>query len=113
MTLLGKWGLVTGAGSGMGQAIAWALAEEGAQIVAIGRTMSKLQATADRSPVAGAISPLPLDVVDRIRVTEALHGEISRRGTPAFLVNNAGLNIRDRASPNFAPMILTKSSKPI
>ena len=96
MTLAGKWGVVTGAGSGMGQAIAWALAKEGAQIVAIGRTLAKLQATAEKSPVAGAIIPLPLDVADRIRVNEALAAEIARRGTPAFLVNNAGLNIRDR-----------------
>lgn len=96
MTLNGKWGVVTGAGSGMGQAIAWALAREGAQIVAIGRTLAKLQATAEKSPVAGAITPIPLDVADRVRVNEALSAEIAQRGSPAFLVNNAGLNIRDR-----------------
>lgn len=103
MTLNGKWGIVTGAGSGMGQAIAWALAKEGAHVVAVGRTLAKLEKTATQSPVAGGITPLPLDVADRPLVTSAIESEIKKRGTPAFLVNNAGLNIRQRAVATLSP----------
>lgn len=103
MTLSGKWGIVTGAGSGMGQAIAWALAKEGAHVVAVGRTLGKLEKTAQQSPVAGSITPLPLDVADRTRVTSTLESEIKTRGTPAFLVNNAGLNIRQRSVATLSP----------
>jgi len=103
MTLSGKWGIVTGAGSGMGQAIAWAFAKEGAHVVAVGRTLDKLEKTAAQAPLAGGITPLPLDVADRSGVTSAIESEISKRGAPAFLVNNAGLNIRQRAVAKLTP----------
>lgn len=103
MTLSGKWGIVTGAGSGMGQAIAWALAKEGAHVVAVGRTLAKLEKTAKQSPMEGGITPLPLDVGDRRRVMSTVESEIKKRGTPAFLVNNAGLNIRQRSVASLSP----------
>ena len=46
-TLDGKVALVTGAGQGVGQGIAYALASDGAAVVVAGRTLSKVQATAD------------------------------------------------------------------
>ena len=46
-TLDGKVALVTGAGQGVGQGIAYALATDGAAVVVAGRTVAKVQATAD------------------------------------------------------------------
>jgi meso-butanediol dehydrogenase/(S,S)-butanediol dehydrogenase/diacetyl reductase len=43
-----KVALVTGAGQGVGQGIAFALAEEGAKIAAAGRTLAKLEKTCSR-----------------------------------------------------------------
>ena len=44
-TLQDKVAIITGAGQGIGQGIAFALAERGAKVVAVGRTLSKCQAT--------------------------------------------------------------------
>ena len=45
MLLQGKVALVTGAGQGVGQGIALALAGEGAQVAVTGRTLEKLETT--------------------------------------------------------------------
>lgn len=45
MLLKGKIALVTGAGQGVGQGIALALAAEGARVAVTGRTLEKLQST--------------------------------------------------------------------
>jgi meso-butanediol dehydrogenase/(S,S)-butanediol dehydrogenase/diacetyl reductase len=47
MVLQGKVALVTGAGQGVGQGIALALAAEGARVAVTGRTLQKLQATCE------------------------------------------------------------------
>ena len=47
MSLQGKIALVTGAGQGVGQGIAFALAAQGARVAVTGRTLSKLETTAE------------------------------------------------------------------
>ena len=50
MTFAGKRVVVTGASSGIGQAAATILLEQGAQVICVGRKKSGLQAIADRFP---------------------------------------------------------------
>jgi 2-keto-3-deoxy-L-fuconate dehydrogenase len=73
--LTGKRAFVTGAGQGIGRAVALAFAHEGARVVAASRTFAKLQ---DLPRVAPGVLPVELDVTDgaAVRRTIADAGEI-------------------------------------
>lgn len=74
--------LVTGATSGLGRAIALALAEAGHRVLAVGRNRPELDALA----AIANIVPVDLDIRDRAALTERLEGE-----EIDILVNNAGI----------------------
>ena len=85
----GKTALVTGAGRGIGRAIALALADAGAELWLNSRTPSELEAVAGEIAARdGRAHPLPFDVTDSA-ATRAAIGELSRLD---ILVNNAGVN---------------------
>jgi 2-keto-3-deoxy-L-fuconate dehydrogenase len=81
--LAGKHAFVTGAGQGIGRAVALAFAAEGAQVIAASRTAEKMQDLAERS---SAIVPLRLDVTDGAAVARA----VADAGRIDILVNCAG-----------------------
>jgi 3-oxoacyl-[acyl-carrier protein] reductase len=89
--LAGKVALVTGASRGIGRAIAWRLAEQGATVVAAARG-DHAQACADELNAAGhAVQALSLDVTDSEAV-ETVPGEIVKRhGRLDIVVSNAGI----------------------
>src|SRR5580692_11088553 len=66
--LAGKIAWVTGAGSGIGQAAALALAEDGATVILTGRTPDKLENTARRIHNAGQAHVQPADLTDKEQV---------------------------------------------
>lgn len=78
--------VVTGASSGIGEAIARRLSADGARVVAMARRADRLQALADQT---GAY-PVPADLSDADAVAEACQGVISRFGVPDVIINNAG-----------------------
>lgn len=83
--------LVTGAGSGIGRAIALGLAETGARVVAADLDLAAAEATASDS--AGSITAYRVDVADPDAVS-ALRDEVCGGvGTPRVLVNAAGWDI--------------------
>jgi len=85
----GKVALVTGAGRGIGRAIALALANAGAELILNSRTPAELEAVASEiSGHGGRARILPFDVTDNAMVREMIGG-ISRLD---ILVNNAGVN---------------------
>ncbi|KAA0680775.1 SDR family oxidoreductase [Roseomonas genomospecies 6] len=81
--LVGKRALVTGAGQGMGRAMALAFAREGAIVVAASRTLSKME---DLPRIDPAITPVALDVTDPAAVRRV----VAEAGPLDILVNNAG-----------------------
>jgi NADP-dependent 3-hydroxy acid dehydrogenase YdfG len=95
--LAGKIAWVTGAGSGIGEAAALALAEEGATIVLTGRRVAPLEDVAARMIAAGGNAHVQAaDMMDAGAV-QAVGGFIAQQfGRLDILVNNAGLNITPR-----------------
>ena len=88
--LAGKVAIITGAGSGIGAAIARRFAAEGAKLVIMGRRKEKLEETANSCP-EGSVLPFQGDVrkiEDSLAVTEAA---IKFGGKVDTLVNDAGI----------------------
>lgn len=99
--------LVTGAGSGIGKAIALAFAAQGDRVVAADLDLASAEATAKEYPEL--ITALPVDVADRARVDElrdAVHAQV---GVPNVLVNAAGWDRTDQflnATTEFAEKVV-------
>lgn len=87
--------LVTGAGSGVGRAVALRFAREGWALGLIGRRLEPLEETARLAEVPCAV--LPCDVGDAGAVDEAVASLLERFGRLDALVNSAGINIPNRA----------------
>ncbi|HWK27805.1 MAG TPA: SDR family oxidoreductase [Solirubrobacter sp.] len=90
-SLSGKVAVITGGGRGIGQALARALAREGA-VVAIGDLDAGLAASAAAELGNGALG-LALDVTDRAGFTAFLDEVERRLGPIDILVNNAGIMV--------------------
>jgi NADP-dependent 3-hydroxy acid dehydrogenase YdfG len=92
--LQGKVAWVTGAGTGIGEAAALALAAEGMRVVLSGRRGDLLEAVAAR--IGANAEVVTLDVADKHAVAAAAEGILERHGRIDVLVASAGLNVRDR-----------------
>jgi len=86
-----KVALVTGAGRGIGQGIALALAECGANVVCSARSQSEIDLTAERVRALGrrAIA-VPCDVNERAQLENLVAETVREFGRIDVLVNNAG-----------------------
>jgi NAD(P)-dependent dehydrogenase (short-subunit alcohol dehydrogenase family) len=82
--------LVTGAGSGIGRAVAVTLASAGWRVALTGRRADALEETA-RLAGAGAL-PLPADVTQPDAVRALFDAVVARCGRLDLLFNNAGAN---------------------
>lgn len=89
--LAGRVALVTGAGRGLGFAIAQRLAQSGARVWLNGRNAGALAQAA--AAIGGAATPLPFDLADDA-ATAAAFARLEREGGLDILVNNAAQ--RDR-----------------
>ena len=104
MRLQGKGAIVTGAGSGIGEAVARCFAEEGAAVVTVGRTPAKLErAKAAAGPAGGRLYPYALDVSDREAAEAMVAFAAGVLPQIDILVNNAGTNVPARALDELSP----------
>ena len=95
--LTGKVAWITGAGTGIGEGAAVALAGAGMHVVLSGRRVEPLQAVAARITGAGGQTRvLQLDVADGDAVDAAAQDIATREGRVDVLINSAGLNARKR-----------------
>ena len=95
--LTGKVAWVTGAGSGIGQAAAIALAGEGATVVLTGRRKEPLQETAAVIKKAGGKVEVKAGDLMKASAVAKIAKDIEKKyGRCDILVNNAGLNILER-----------------
>jgi NAD(P)-dependent dehydrogenase (short-subunit alcohol dehydrogenase family) len=87
MRLTGRHAVVTGGGSGIGAAIARALAAEGAKLTLVGRRRDALERVASTLPDAAVA---PADITSRAEVDAAFAAARAAHGPISILVNNAG-----------------------
>ena len=94
INLSGKTAIVTGGGRGIGKAIAYRLAEAGANVVIASRKMENLKTTAEEfSTLAGKTLPMECHI-GRTDQLEALVSETEKQfGVVDILVNNSATNI--------------------
>ena len=84
--------IVTGAGSGIGRAVAIGLSRDGYQVVLAGRRADQLAETARLSGAeAGNVLALPTDVTDPDAVRALFAQTVARFGRLDVLFNNAGV----------------------
>ena len=84
--------VVTGGGSGIGAAVAHALATEGWTVVLAGRRPEALDAVAaSGARLAGVLDPIPADVTSESSVRALFDTTVRRHGRVDLLFNNAGI----------------------
>jgi len=88
--LEGTVALVTGASSGIGEATAAALADEGARVALVARRRDRLEALAERIGSDNALV-IEADVTDQAQAARAVERSVSELGRLDVLVNNAGV----------------------
>jgi short-subunit dehydrogenase len=103
MNLQDKVVIVTGAGRGLGKAIALTLAKEKPKLALLARTKSELESVAESVKTLGAKAlVLPTDLRNPEQIASAVKKVLESYGTIDVLINNAGF------SPQLRPILETR-----
>jgi len=89
----GKQALITGAAGGLGEAMAWMLAREGAKVAVTDVNLAGVQALAGaiNAEVPGAAFAFAHDVTDEAEWVSVIDQAVAAMGGLSILVNNAGI----------------------
>jgi len=91
MNLKDKVVLITGAGSGLGKALAIAAGQEGAKVICAGRRKERIQQVAEEvTKVGGVGMAVEIDVMDEKSVEKGVK-QAEKNGPIDILINNAGI----------------------
>ncbi|HPW70055.1 MAG TPA: SDR family oxidoreductase [Desulfomonilia bacterium] len=92
--LPGKVTVITGAGRGLGKALALRFAREGSSVVLAGRSYDLLEKVCDEIRASGGEGfPVRMDVRDPHSVAQAVEEAASRFGRIDVLINNSGISM--------------------
>lgn len=92
--LEGKTALITGASSGLGFAMAKALAANGASVLITARSEDKLKEAVQQLQQYGDVQGTPMDVRDEDSINKVLGWVKAQWGKLDILINNAGIGMR-------------------
>lgn len=84
----GRHALITGGGTGIGLAIAQALAAQGAQVTIAGRRADVLDRAVAATP---GLHPLVMDVAEEASVVQGVAAAVAARGPVSICIPNAGI----------------------
>lgn len=117
---------ITGASSGIGEALALAFAEAGARLILSGRSADRLQAVAARCGAQHPVDVVPLDLADVDSLPAVTEDVLRRHGRVDVMVHNAGVAHRDlvvatplaidrllMATNYLGPVAITKALLPV
>ncbi|HSU79784.1 MAG TPA: 3-hydroxybutyrate dehydrogenase [Candidatus Angelobacter sp.] len=91
LALKDRVALITGAASGIGQAMALGFAKEGAQLIIVDKNLERAETAAAKIRSIGTEAlPVEADVTDEQAMAKAIHSGLSHFGKLDILVNNAG-----------------------
>jgi NAD(P)-dependent dehydrogenase (short-subunit alcohol dehydrogenase family) len=106
MRLKDKVAIITGGGSGIGRAISFAFASEGATVVIAARTLARLKEVADEiNSRGGKATAIAVDISNEMSVKNMVARTVKEYGRIDILVNNAGIS---GPTANIAEMELDK-----
>ncbi|TFE03041.1 SDR family NAD(P)-dependent oxidoreductase [Jeotgalibacillus salarius] len=95
----GKKAIITGAGRGIGRALALGFSEAGAEVILCSRTKSELeQVKAEIESRGGSAAVFPMDVTSTEEIKQVVAEIYQTYHQIDILINNAGMNIRSKAS---------------
>nr|WP_039809329.1 glucose 1-dehydrogenase [Jeotgalibacillus malaysiensis] len=97
--LEGKKAIITGAGRGIGRALAIGFAQSGAEVILCSRTESELeQVKSEIEALGGSALVYPVDVTDTAELKKTVKHIFNDFQVVDILINNAGMNIRSKAN---------------
>lgn len=107
--LKNKVAWITGAGGGIGEASAKALAQSGAHVVLSGRRTAEVERVRDEiMSLGGSAEAAPLDVVDADATQMICDDVMARHGQIDIFMANAGVNVPNRAVGSVTPADFAK-----